>query len=252
MMKIMQIILISFLLTSGCLQGGDEFRWSSKNCDRDAVSGVILSFDDIKNLESWYQSRELFLESEIKVTFYIDHPELLVDEKLEMLRVLASDGHEIGTHTMNHSGFDTFIESGGNIDSYISDEVIPALEILENLGFEVDSFSYPNGQRNSEIDEMLKPHFNTIRTTRSSDSSITSWKTGCEDGQVIMGSSIERMEESEVLDALDSAKDDEKSVLFYSHELSNSSKWDITEFRSLISEAQDRNLPFLLMNDLAK
>ena len=51
---------------------------------------------------------------------------------------------------------------------------------------------------------------------------------------------------------LDSAKNDGKSVLFYSHELSNSSKWDITEFRSLISEAQDRNLPFLLMNDLAK
>jgi len=254
MMKIMQIILISFLLTSGCLQGGDEFRWSSKNCDRDAVSGVILTFDDINNLESWYESRELFLEYEINVTFYIDKPYLLTEREgwLEMLQVLASDGHEIGSHTMNHTNFIEYIESGGSADSYLSDEVISSVEELQNLGFVVETFAYPYGARNSEIDALLEPYFKTIRATRSSATSTNSWKVYCEDQQMFVGSAIENMEKDVAIDALDDARDGDLTVLLYSHELSNSSKWSVKEFKYIVDQAKKRNLPFLLMSDLAE
>ena len=52
---------------------------------------------------------------------------------------------------MNHSNYYDFKEAGGTPEDYLNIEVLPAIKIAEDLGFEVSTFSYPHGARDTEI-----------------------------------------------------------------------------------------------------
>jgi len=118
---------------------------------------VILSFDDA-SVDEWFAQRELFDTYNIKVTFFISRPHLLTKEQIDKLKMLVSDGHEVGCHGMNH-----IRATEENQYQYIETEVESALQTLSDYGFTITSFAYPFGARTPYLDSMLTNYFTFIR-----------------------------------------------------------------------------------------
>ena len=111
MSKFLHTILLTFMLMSpGCLGNGssldddeiDEESTSDDECTNPTERGVVLSFDDRKNIQSWNESREYLNSRGVKATFFVDNWGTIEDWELEILRNLSSDGHEIGFHSTSH------------------------------------------------------------------------------------------------------------------------------------------------------
>jgi peptidoglycan-N-acetylglucosamine deacetylase len=121
--------------------------------------GIIFTFDD-QYVDEWYSFSDIFLEYNIKATFFINRPQNLIDCQIKKLRQLAEDGHEIGCHGFNHLNAMDFKD---NFEMYFSEEVNPAIEILESLGFEIKSFAYPYGSSTEQIDSLLLQRIQYLR-----------------------------------------------------------------------------------------
>lgn len=120
---------------------------------------IIISFDD-KYVTEWDEHRELFLEYDIKATFFVCRPHLLTETEILGLQTLENDGHEIGCHSLNHLNALDFAD---NPDSYIDTEIAPALELLTEYGFNITSFAYPYGKSTPEIDTAVSKYFTFVR-----------------------------------------------------------------------------------------
>jgi peptidoglycan/xylan/chitin deacetylase (PgdA/CDA1 family) len=124
---------------------------------KDYSAHVILTFDDT-SVDEWFAQRELFSNYNIKATFFLARPYQLTNEQIQKLKLLVSDGHEIGCHGLNHKRANL-----ENQYEYIETEVIPALEILSDYGFSATSFAYPFGAATPYLDSMLTNYFSFIR-----------------------------------------------------------------------------------------
>jgi peptidoglycan/xylan/chitin deacetylase (PgdA/CDA1 family) len=127
--------------------------------DEKRTGGVIFTFDD-NYIDSWVTHRDLFIKYNIKATFFISKPYLLDSVKVADLKLLNSDGHEIGSHGMYHLDATEYTEL---IDHYIDYEVLPALNLLNSYGFQIKSFAYPYGQSSDGIDSAMSDHFSFLR-----------------------------------------------------------------------------------------
>lgn len=141
-------ITLFFILIS-CSEKDDEKR----------TGGVVFTFDD-NYIASWAAHRDLFKKYNIKATFFVAKPYLLDSAKIEDLKLLTSDGHEIGCHGMYHLDA---VEYADLIDHYIDYEILPALKILNDLGFQIRSFAYPYGHSVDRIDSAMSAHFRFLR-----------------------------------------------------------------------------------------
>lgn len=121
--------------------------------------GVSFTFDD-QNIEEWVNYADLFDEYEIKATFFITRPHLLDAKQIEGLKYLSSKGHEIACHGMNHISANGFVDS---TDKYLNVEILPALGILDSLGFDIQSFAYPFGHAPKEMNDALLAQFSYLR-----------------------------------------------------------------------------------------
>ena len=151
-MRVTLVFLVIFTLI-GCVPDCEE------PFEKIPSGGIIFSFDD-KYVEEWIAHRELFLEYDIKATFFICRPHLLTDTEIIALKKLQKDGHEIGCHSLNHLNAQEF---AGNADSYIDAEIIPALDLLTQFGFNITSFAYPYGKSTPEIDTAVSKYFTFVR-----------------------------------------------------------------------------------------
>jgi peptidoglycan/xylan/chitin deacetylase (PgdA/CDA1 family) len=118
---------------------------------------LILTFDDA-NVDEWFAQREMFDKYNIRVTFFVTRPHQLSEEQIEKLRILQTEGHEVGCHGLNH-----IQATEENQYQYIETEIKPALKILSELGFTVTSFAYPFGASTPCLDSMLTHYFSFIR-----------------------------------------------------------------------------------------
>lgn len=123
--------------------------------------GIAFTFDD-QNILEWYGNRDLFKEYGIRATFFINRPQNLTFEQVLMLKQLKEDGHEIACHSMNHTNLNDFLLSH-SIKEYIDQEILPAIEKMKELGFDVKSYAYPFGVSTPEVDEELLKYFNILR-----------------------------------------------------------------------------------------
>jgi peptidoglycan/xylan/chitin deacetylase (PgdA/CDA1 family) len=140
-------VIILFLLLLSCSTGKERH------------GAVAFTFDD-DWVDDWYTYRALFHEYDIKATFFITRPEKLDSASIEKLRQLNADGHEIACHSLTHKNLLDFHDS---LDMMVSKEVIPALQSLRSMGFEIRSFAYPFGASTANTDSILQKYFIYLR-----------------------------------------------------------------------------------------
>jgi len=127
------------------------------NCQKKRI-GVVFSFDD-SSIDEWYAHRTLFNKYDIRATFFITRPHLLDTNLINKLKILESEGHEIACHGYEHKNATDYQVS----EDYINQEINPALQKLQEIGFNVTSFAYPFGASTTNLDSLLLNYFRTIR-----------------------------------------------------------------------------------------
>lgn len=126
---------------------------------RPSGGGLALSFDD-HYLGAWLAGRELFKRYQARVTFFVSSwtPALR-----DGLRALAADGHDIEAHSVKHLRGPVVVEERG-LSTYISDEVLPSIDVLRQDGYDVQVFAYPFGARTGETDRAILQHLPLVRS----------------------------------------------------------------------------------------
>lgn len=129
------------------------------SCNRNKEkTGIAFTFGDI-SVNEWYKHRSLFKKYNIHATFFISNLNELDSSKINRLKILASDGHEIACHGYNHTNAIDYPA----FEDYINQEINPALQKLQDAGFTVTSFAYPFGTSTLDLDSALLKSFKTIR-----------------------------------------------------------------------------------------
>lgn len=122
---------------------------------------VHLSFDD-HSVSNWHSCRNLLKQYGAKAVFYVDSFHLLSEEEVSMLRDLRSDGHVIGCHGKDHR--DAIVYSRRyDIDRYVDDEVIPAMEEMAGAGFKPTHFAFPYSSFDDILYSKVTPLFCYVR-----------------------------------------------------------------------------------------
>ncbi|KYF82910.1 polysaccharide deacetylase [Sorangium cellulosum] len=114
------------------------------------VAVVSLEFDD--TLANQLSARSILARHRMHATFFVnsgrlDRPGYLT---VAQLRALASDGHEIGGHTLDHAQLPGL--PAGELRHQICDD----RRALLALGFDVSDFAYPNGDHDSASAEQVR------------------------------------------------------------------------------------------------
>ncbi|WP_433937823.1 polysaccharide deacetylase family protein [Sorangium cellulosum] len=111
---------------------------------------MSLEFDD--TLANQFSARSILAEHRMHATFFVnsgrlDRPGYLT---VAQLRALASDGHEIGGHTIDHARLPGL--PGGELRHQICDD----RRALLALGFDVSDFAYPDGDHDRASAEQVR------------------------------------------------------------------------------------------------
>jgi hypothetical protein len=129
------------------------------------TAGVAITFDDVKYVDDWLSVTDTLTKKyDFRATFFIDHFDLLNDQQIEKLHVLQDLGSEIGYHGLRHRDAIAYCETN-SIDSYVADEILSGLQIMQQKGFFPSSFAYPMGRRGKKIDRVLLGYFKILRGT---------------------------------------------------------------------------------------
>ena len=122
---------------------------------------VHLSFDD-HSVSNWHSARQLLSDNNAKAVFYVDSFHLLTEEELSMLSDLRDDGHIIGCHGKKHR--DAIVYSRVfNVEKYLDDEVIPAMEDMAGAGFKPTHFAFPYSHFDEVLYSAVTPLFCYVR-----------------------------------------------------------------------------------------
>lgn len=124
---------------------------------------VLLTFDD-RSVAHWYSQRDLLSSTGTRATFFISHPDGLSDSDTEQLQSLAADGHTIAVHGLRHVDAPRHLAEHGP-ETYLHDEIVPAIDELERRGLARRDFAYPYGRRDAATDALLTQHFSWLRAT---------------------------------------------------------------------------------------
>jgi hypothetical protein len=153
---------IEHVLAGAQQRGLQFFTYSDLAHGAAPAAGLLLSFDD-KWPEAWIEGRDLFRQYGAHVTFFIAYyPTFSADDK-QLIRDLASDGHDIEAHTITHARGPSYVEAHG-LAAYMSDEVVPSIQLLRDDGYEVTTFAYPFGARTNETDRAILHQVGQIRS----------------------------------------------------------------------------------------
>lgn len=136
------------------------------------VGGVALTFDDSGAMGSWKEARRLLASYGAKATFFVDYPDNLSTDNLQVLRDLVADGHEIGCHGYRHHAMDWFTNRNDPVSAFVKHEVSPAITAMRKRGFPPRSFAYPYGSHTKESDLAVAQLFQVVRTTRRDASMV--------------------------------------------------------------------------------
>jgi hypothetical protein len=126
------------------------------------TGALALSFDD-SNITEWFGIRELLAAHGAHATFFVTRFDLLNDLERSELHALQADGHAIEAHGLRHLNAPDYVMEYG-LDAYMTDEVLPSLELLRADGFQPTAYAYPYGRRTDELDEALLQVFDRVRS----------------------------------------------------------------------------------------
>ena len=125
------------------------------------IKAAIITFDD-GMLSQFTYAKTILDKYNFKATFYIICNS--VDKENRMngnnIQTLEEEGHEIGSHSMNHKRLSKLSEEE------MKYEIIQSKRCLENKGFNVISFSFPynDGDNNKNILKIVADNYYIART----------------------------------------------------------------------------------------
>ena len=148
--KLLSFVILIFII--GC-----------KSADRKMKPGLFLTFDD-RNMLHWEKQIPLFERYNAHVTFFIDHFDKLTPKQIDALNKLKEAGHAIECHGLRHRKAVEYCEKYSS-EKYISEEITPALESMNKVGFSSRVFAYPNSNSNELTDSILIRYFCYLRSS---------------------------------------------------------------------------------------
>jgi len=126
---------------------------------------LALSFDD-HSLASWTALRPMLARYDARVTFFVSEFLELTGEERAQLRRLSDDGHDIEYHSTQHLSAVDYAAAHG-VESYVANEILPALRAMRAEGYPTTVFAYPFGARNADTDAALARYFTRLRAIRT-------------------------------------------------------------------------------------
>jgi peptidoglycan/xylan/chitin deacetylase (PgdA/CDA1 family) len=125
------------------------------------IKAAIITFDD--GMLSQYTYAKTILDKYIfKATFYIICNSVDKENRMNWnnIQILEEEGHEIGSHSMNHKRLSKLSEEE------MKYEIIQSKRCLQENGFNVTSFSFPynDGDNNNNILKIIADNYYIART----------------------------------------------------------------------------------------
>ncbi|HEY5922482.1 MAG TPA: polysaccharide deacetylase family protein, partial [Kofleriaceae bacterium] len=88
----------------------------------------------------------------------------LTDEERDAIRTLASDGHDLQPHSVDHPHAIDYLAEH-DVATYVTDEVLPSMAALAAEGYPATTYAYPYGERTDALDDAILEHVARVRTT---------------------------------------------------------------------------------------
>jgi peptidoglycan/xylan/chitin deacetylase (PgdA/CDA1 family) len=125
------------------------------------IKAAIITFDD--GMLSQYTYAKTILDKYIfKATFYIICNSVDKENRMNWnnIQILEEEGHEIGSHSMNHKRLSKLSEEE------MKYEIIQSKRCLQENGFNVTSFAFPynDGNNNKNILKIIADNYYIART----------------------------------------------------------------------------------------
>jgi peptidoglycan/xylan/chitin deacetylase (PgdA/CDA1 family) len=126
-----------------------------------SIKAAIITFDD-GMLSQYTYAKTILDKYNFKATFYIICNSVDKENRMNWnnIQILEEEGHEIGSHSMNHKRLSKLSEEE------IRYEIIEAKRCLQEKGFNVTSFSFPynDGDNNKNILKIVADNYYIART----------------------------------------------------------------------------------------
>ena len=270
-MKKIILLLLALSLLAGCkkdedpvvateaekTETEDEKTEDDKTDDGNKKGGVVITFDD-RAIEEWYMADSLLKNHEWKATFCVSQIKKCTSEEIQKIHELDNAGHEIAGHGLNHLNSVEYTSTHG-IDSYLNDEIIPMLNIMENESIISNSFSYPYGARNDLTDNALLDYFKIIRGTISGEKKPSDHNCYFNNSPIVFGIGIdnhyEHFSEEYVLDLLDYAKENNRILILYGHvpvvNVTTKYQTDISTLELICDYIRENDMEYYTLKDLS-
>lgn len=228
------------------------------NQQQDKQSGVVISFDD-DYVNEWHEVNTVLQPYDWKATFFVTRFNQLSSDKIQKLKALKSEGHEIGGHGLNHLNAVNYISSNSTT-AYLNDEITSMITQMSSFDLVPTSFAYPYGSRNTTTDNLLLNEFQIIRgTTYGNAAPISQNCYYNSNSKLVFGLGIDKnyshFNIPYFLSLLEHAKKNNKIVIFYAHKpvLSFQNNYE-TEYQTLIeicNYVKNNNMKFYRMSELS-
>ena len=132
------------------------------------------------------------------------------------------------------------------------------IEIMQNESLIVNSFAYPYGSRNSEIDDALFDYFQILRGTTYDNILPLNHNCFFNNSTLVYGigidSSYEHISENYILKLMDYAKTKNKILILYAHEpvdiITSNSQTKFSTLELICDNIRENNMNFYTLSDL--
>lgn len=168
----MPLETLAHVLAGAHDRGLGFFTYADFAHGRPVSPGVALSFDDT-SVDAWVALRPLLAQYQAHVTFFVSRYRALDADQHAGLQLLATDGHAIEAHGVQHLRAPDYVDDHG-LDAYLRDELDPSITALRDDGFEVTAFAYPFGVRTGQLDAAIGRRVPVIRSIALSDALVES------------------------------------------------------------------------------
>jgi peptidoglycan/xylan/chitin deacetylase (PgdA/CDA1 family) len=125
------------------------------------IKAAIITFDD-GMLSQYTYAKTILDKYNFKATFYIICNSVDKENRMNWnnIQILEEEGHEIGSHSMNHKRLSKLSEEE------MKYEIIQSKRCLQENGFNVTSFSFPynDGDNNKNILKIIADNYYIART----------------------------------------------------------------------------------------
>lgn len=127
---------------------------------------IALAFDD-QWVDDWLQIAPELAAHGARVTFFVTRVAMYDAFTVDELSQLAALGHGVEAHSVNHLHARDY-EAAHGVDAYVADEVLPSIQILEDMGYPVTSYAFPFGESDDALDAAVLRYVQKVRVSPGS------------------------------------------------------------------------------------